>query len=60
MTFLLVLLLLSYGFDKGTEGFSVGEMYRPYIRTWNQGYEGFMDHYGPNMILTKFRKWTSF
>jgi hypothetical protein len=41
------------------EGFTpkIRCMYRPYIRYYNQGYESFVNNYGPNVILNKLRKW---
>lgn len=30
---------------------------RPHIRTVNKLYEGFIDNYGVNVIMTKLRKW---
>lgn len=41
------------------EGFTsrIHSLYRPYIRTVNQGYESFVNNYGPNIIINKLRKW---
>jgi len=35
----------------------INSLYRPHIRTINQIYETFISNYGPNVILTKLRKW---
>jgi hypothetical protein len=45
--------------DKSKEGFTpkIRELYRPYVRTFNQGYESFVNNYGPNVIVNKLRKW---
>lgn len=44
---------------KKNEGFTlnVNSICRPYIRNINQNYETFINNYGPNVIMTKFRKW---
>jgi hypothetical protein len=39
-----------------TETF-VSSMCRPYIRNLNQKYETFVNNYGPNVIMTKLKKW---
>lgn len=41
------------------EGFTpkINSLYRPYVRTINQGYETFMNNYGPNIIINKLKKW---
>jgi hypothetical protein len=41
------------------EGFTpkVNSLYRPYVRNINQTYESFMNNYGPNVIITKLKKW---
>ena len=41
------------------EGFTsrIHSLYRPYIRRVNQGYESFVNNYGPNIIINKLRKW---
>lgn len=41
------------------EGFTpkIRGLYRPYVRTLNQGYESFVNNYGPNIIVNKLRKW---
>jgi len=41
------------------EGFTpkICGLYRPYVRTLNQGYESFVNNYGPRVIFTKLRKW---
>ena len=45
--------------DKNKEGFTpkIREIYRPYVRTFNQEYESFVNNYGPNVIVNKLRKW---
>jgi hypothetical protein len=45
--------------DKDKEGFTpkIRELYRPYVRTFNQGYENFVNNYGPKVIMNKLRKW---
>ena len=35
----------------------LNSLYRPYIRDANQKYESFMNNYGPNVIITKLKKW---
>ena len=41
------------------EGFTprIRGLYRPYVRTMNQGFESFVNNYGPNVIMNKLRKW---
>ena len=41
------------------EGFTpqIHSIYRPYIRNFNQKIETFIHNYGPNVIITKLRKW---
>jgi hypothetical protein len=41
------------------EGFTpkINSLYRPYVRTFNQGYENFVNNYGPNVIMNKLKKW---
>ena len=41
------------------EGFTprINSMCRPYIRGINQYYETFINNYGPNVIITKLKKW---
>lgn len=41
------------------EGFTpkINSLYRPYIRSMNQGYETFINNYGPNIIINKLKKW---
>ena len=41
------------------EGFTpkINALYRPYIRNINQIYESFVNNYGPNIIMTKLKKW---
>lgn len=46
---------LQYFFKK-KETF-VSSMCRPYIRNLNQKYETFVNNYGPNVIMTKLKKW---
>lgn len=58
---IIVLLWIIYFIQNATnyEGFTprINSIYRPYIRTFNQGYENFLNNYGPNVIMTKLRKW---
>ena len=35
----------------------INGLYRPHIRNFNQIYETFINNYGPNVILTKLKKW---
>ena len=44
---------------KCKEGFTprIRGIYRPYVRTMNQGFESFINNYGPNVIMNKLRKW---
>jgi hypothetical protein len=48
----------SYTITKN-EGFTpkIYLLYRPYVRNMNQTYESFVNNYGPNVIITKLRKW---
>ena len=41
------------------EGFTpkINSLYRPYVRNMNQTYETFVNNYGPNVIMTKLKKW---
>jgi hypothetical protein len=41
------------------EGFTpkINSLYRPYVRNMNQTYETFVNNYGPNIIMTKLKKW---
>jgi hypothetical protein len=41
------------------EGFTprINSLYRPHIRRFNQGYESFVNNYGPKVIMNKLRKW---
>jgi len=45
--------------NKWKEGFTprIRGLYRPYVRTMNQGFESFVNNYGPNVIMNKLRKW---
>ena len=45
--------------NKDKEGFTpkIHGLYRPYVRTFNQGYENFVNNYGPKVIMNKLRKW---
>ena len=59
-SFAIILLWIIYFTDlKIKEGFTpkIREMYRPYVRTFNQGYQTFVNNYGPQVILCKLRKW---
>jgi hypothetical protein len=44
---------------KNKEGFTpkIRQLYRPYVRIFNQGYESFVNNYGTNVIVNKLRKW---
>jgi hypothetical protein len=35
----------------------INSMYRPYVRHINNKYESFMNNYGPDIIINKFKKW---
>ena len=35
----------------------IHSMYRPYVRHINHHYESFMNNYGPDVIINKFKKW---
>jgi hypothetical protein len=35
----------------------INGLYRPHIRNFNQIYETFINNYGPDVILTKLKKW---
>jgi hypothetical protein len=35
----------------------ISSLYRPYIRKANEKYESFINNYGPNVIVTKLKKW---
>jgi hypothetical protein len=41
------------------EGFTpkINSMCRPYVRHVGQKYESFMNNYGPDVIINKFKKW---
>jgi len=56
---IVVLLWIVYFFQSYKEGFTpkLRGLYRPYVRTVNQGYESFVNNYGPNVIMNKLRKW---
>ena len=45
--------------EKQVEGFTpkIHSMYRPYVRHVGQKYESFMNNYGPDVIINKFKKW---
>jgi hypothetical protein len=44
---------------KEVESFTpkINGMYRPYVRHINHHYESFMNNYGPDVIINKFKKW---
>jgi hypothetical protein len=46
--------------NKYTEGFTpkIKQVYRPYIRSFNNTYENFMNNYGSTYILNKLRRWS--
>jgi hypothetical protein len=35
----------------------LNSLYRPCVRQATQKYETFMNNYGPNVIITKLKKW---
>jgi hypothetical protein len=35
----------------------INSLYRPYVRKANEKYESFISNYGPNVIITKLKKW---
>jgi len=35
----------------------INSLYRNYIRQTNQEYDSFVNNYGPNVIITKLKKW---
>jgi hypothetical protein len=35
----------------------INSLYRPCVRHINGCYENFMNNYGPNVVLTKLKKW---
>ena len=45
--------------EKQVETFTpkINGMYRPYVRHINNKYESFMNNYGPDVIINKFKKW---
>ena len=45
--------------NTNTEGFTpkIRGLYRPYVRTINQGFENFVNNYGSKVIINKLRKW---
>ena len=45
--------------NKYAEGFTpkIKQLYRPYIRIFNNKYDHFMNNYGSTSILNKLRKW---
>jgi hypothetical protein len=59
VTFAIILLWIVIQDLKIKEGFTpkIHAMYRPYVRTLNQGYQTFANNYGPQVILYKLRKW---
>jgi len=54
----IILFIQSFSNTKN-EGFTpkINSIYRPYVRHFNQTYETFMNNYGPNVIITKLKKW---
>ena len=58
---IVVLLWVIYFIQSFTnyEGFTprINSLYRPYIRNFNQGYESFVNNYGPKVIMNKLKKW---
>ena len=45
--------------EKQVETFTpkINSMYRPYVRHIHHKYESFMNNYGPDVIINKFKKW---
>lgn len=41
------------------EGFTpkIYSLYRPHVRNINKTYETFVNNYGPNVVITKLKKW---
>jgi cell shape-determining protein MreC len=35
----------------------INSLFRPYVRNVNTEYESFVNNYGPNVIITKLKKW---
>lgn len=35
----------------------INSLYRPCVRHINNCYENFINNYGPNVVLTKLKKW---
>ena len=35
----------------------IQSLYRPYVRNINQNYESFINNYGPEVVMTKMKKW---
>ena len=56
---IIILLWIIYFTYYTAEGFTpkINSLYRPYVRNINQTYETFVDNYGPNVIMTKLKKW---
>lgn len=51
--------LQTYFFQNQKEGFTpkIQALYRPYIRYIRQTYNKLLNDYGPNVIVTKLKKW---
>jgi len=45
--------------EKQVEPFTpkIHSIYRPYVRHIHHKYESFMNNYGPDIIINKFKKW---
>jgi hypothetical protein len=45
--------------NENVEGFTthINSFYRPHVRRFRNVYESFVNNYGPNVIITKLRKW---
>ena len=50
---------IQYYFGSKKETFvpKINSFCRPYVRNMNQSYESFMNNYGPNVVMTKLKKW---
>jgi hypothetical protein len=51
--------LIQHFLEKKRESFvpKIQSMCRPYVRNINQSYESFINNYGPDVIMTKLKKW---
>lgn len=46
-----------FGSKKETFVPKIQSLCRPYVRNINQNYESFMNNYGPDVVMTKMKKW---